>query len=147
MQFTRSRVFGRHAQRNFDQERADLNEGYRNLSNVYESNLNKALASDKYSSEQKRALLQHYKEECLRLEANYSADMQRINDEEAQYRVVEGYDGAYVPEAHDTADDYCNFANQSGYDASSDAMDYCGSVDFTDSTEDNTSENDLSNGM
>lgn len=147
MQFTRSRGYGRHVQRDFDQERADLNEGYQKQRNVYESSLNEAMVSDEYSGEQKRELLHRYKEEFLRQEANYRADMQRINDEEAQYRAEKGYEGAYASEEQDTADSYCTFADNTGYDVSSDAMDYCGSVDFAESTEDNTSENDLSHGM
>lgn len=148
MQFTRSRGFGRHTQRDFDQERADLIEGYQSQKIFYESIINKELDSNEYSSEEKQERLQCLKEEVLRLDANYSANMQKLNAEEAQYRAEEGYEGSYASEEQDTADSYCTFADHSGYDASSSAvMDYCGSVDFTDNTEDNTSENDLSNGM
>ena len=144
MQFTRSRGINRHAQRDFDQERADLLEGYQNQRAVYETNLNNALESTESSGEQKR-VLQLYKEAFLQQEADYRADLQRINDEEAQYRAEEGYEGAYVPETQDAADSYCNFADHSEYDASSSAQDYCGAVDFSDGSEENTSESELSN--
>lgn len=147
MQFTRSRGIGRHNQRDFDQERADLNEGYRNQRNVYESSLNEAMASNEYSGEQKCELLHRYKEEFLRQEANYRADMQRINDEETQYRAEDGYEGTYASDAQDSADSYCNFTDKSEYDVFSSAMDYSGTVDFSDDTEDNVSANDMSNGM
>lgn len=57
MKLTRSRGFSHHTQRDFDQERADLNEGYNNYKQVAEANMNSVLASDEYTLEQKKSYL------------------------------------------------------------------------------------------
>lgn len=53
MRLTRTRGFNRYAQRDFDQERADLNEGYHNYAQETETNINDVLTSDVYTLEQK----------------------------------------------------------------------------------------------
>lgn len=147
MGYTRSRAIRHSSQRDFDQERADLNEGYQNYKAVTQSSIDEVVDSDKYSAEQKKGILNAYKADLMQQQENYRAELQRINDEEAKYRAEEGFDGSYILEEQDAADSYCNFSDQASQEVDSDAQDYCGTVDMDDDSEENAAGNDLSNGM
>lgn len=135
MQLTRSRGFSHHTQRDFDQERADLNEGYNNYKQVAEANMNSVLASDEYTLEQKKSYLNATKADLAQKEQEYKEEMQRINEAEAQYH------------AEETADEYCGFAGQSSQQTSQNANDYCGTATQEDGGEENSSDNEQSNGI
>ena len=147
MGYTRSRAIRHSSQRDFDQERAHLNEGYQNYKAVTQSSIDEVVDSGVYSAEQKKGILNAYKADLMQQEESYRADLQRINDGEAQCRAEEGFDGSYIPEEQDAADSYCNFSDQASQAVYSDAQDYCGTVDMDDDSEENAAGNDLSNGM
>lgn len=85
MRLTRTRGFNRYAQRDFDQERADLNEGYHNYAQETETNINDVLTSDVYTLEQKKQFLRAAKIDLMQKSQDYSEKMQQINEEEAQH--------------------------------------------------------------
>lgn len=147
MGYTRSRTIRHRSQRDFDQERSDLNEGYQNYKAVTQSSIDEVVDSDEYSAEQKKGILNAYKADLLQQQENYWVELQRINGEEAQYRAEGGFDGSYIPEEQDTADSYCNFSDQASQEVYSDVQHYCGTVDMDDGSEENATGDDLSNGM
>ena len=57
MGYTRSRTIRHRSQRDFDQERSDLNEGYQNYKAVTQSSIDEVVDSDEYSAEQKKGIL------------------------------------------------------------------------------------------
>lgn len=133
MQLTHSRGFSRHTQRDFDQERADLNEGYNNYKQVAEANMNSVLASDEYTLEQKKSYLNAAKADLAQKEQEYKEEMQRIDEAEAQYL------------AEEMADEYCGFTtsqqtNQTSYD-------YCGTAAQEEFGDEHTSGNEHTNDM
>lgn len=135
MQLTRSRGFSRHTQRDFDQERADLNEGYNNYKQMAEANMSSVLASDEYTLEQKKNYLNATKADLAQREQEYKEEMQRINEAETQYH------------AEETAEEYCGFAGQSSQQSNQTSNDYCGSAAQEDSSDEHTSDNEHTNDM
>jgi len=135
MQLTHSRGFSRHTQRDFDQERADLHEGYNNYKQVAEANMNGVLASDEYTLEQKKNYLNATKADLAQREQEFKEEILRINEAEAQYH------------AEEIADEYCGFVGQPSRQANQDSNDYCGTATQEDSGEENTPGNEQSNDM
>lgn len=135
MQLTRSRGFSRHTQRDFDKERADLNEGYNNYKQMAEANMNSVLASDEYTLEQKKNYLNATKADLAQREQEYKEEMQRINEAETQYH------------AEETADEYCGFSGQSAQKSNQNSNDYCGTATQEDSGGEDTIENEHTNDM
>ena len=135
MQFTRSRGFSHHSQRDFDQERADLNEGYNNYKQMAEANMNSVLASDEYTLEQKKSFLNATKADLAQKEQEYKEEMQRINEAEAEYY------------AEETADEYCGFAGQASQQANQSSYYYCGTAAQEESGDEHTADNEHTNDM
>lgn len=122
MRLTRTRGFNRYAQRDFDQERADLNEGYHNYAQETETNINDVLTSDVYTLEQKKQFLRAAKIDLMQKSQDYSEKMQQINEEEAQHlmdSMADTYCGLYdapLPQSNQTPTNYCGTAAKESAD-------------------------------
>lgn len=122
MRLTRTRGFNRYAQRDFDQERADINEGYHNYAQETETNINDVLTSDVYTLEQKKQFLRAAKIDLMQKSQDYSEKMQQINEEEAQHlmdSMADTYCGLYdapLPQSNQTPTNYCGTAAKESAD-------------------------------
>lgn len=123
MRLTRTRGFNRYAQRDFNQERADLNEGYHNYAQDTETIINSVLTSNEYTLEQKKQFLHAVKIDLMQKNQEYSEQIQQINEAEAQYMadsMADAYCGLSdtpMPQPNQTSINYCGTAVKESVDS------------------------------
>lgn len=97
MRLVRQRGIMRHYQRNFAEERGNLQEGYQNYKKMVQESFEEIANSDAYSPEQKVSLLNAYKEDLLQKKADYKEELGRLNTEEALYCTGTDAESYYCP--------------------------------------------------
>jgi len=116
MRLSRGRGLSHHPQRDYAQERADLNEGYNNYRQDTEKNIQEVLENPDYSAEQKKNYLNFCKEDLLQKEQEYLEAMEEIRQSEAQQL------------GEENADAYCSFFDDPQTQAGAEADAYFGSA-------------------
>lgn len=144
MQLSRSQGISHHSQRDFEQERADLTEGYNNYKQWVATSIAEVSESSEYSSEQKRNLLNAYKADLGQKQQEYNDALTQINMAENQYKAEHTEKFGYGQGDADEADGYCSFSDETDDTREQTSSDYCGSAAQQSASVDYHSERDYS---
>lgn len=107
-----------HSARDYEQERANLQDGINNSMKAYQEYIDDTLNDDTLSTSEKIEQLQAYKLAIQEEQKQYDAAFQHINDDEAQhYANNYGVSGAREAQEH-LANEYCTFSNETEESAS-----------------------------
>ena len=71
--------------RDFEQERADLRQGYENQAQVYSQLAEETAADPSLSAQEKRARLEGYRQALIGTDQEYQAELGRLEQEERDY--------------------------------------------------------------
>lgn len=147
MQLSRSRGISHHSQRDFEQERTDLTEGYNNYKQWVAASIVEVSENKEYSSEQKGNLLNAYKADLEQKQQEYNDALQEINLAEKQFATEHTDAYSYGQGFTDDADVYCTFAKQPEGIASYESGCYCGAASVENPSDDYSIDGDYSNDM
>lgn len=101
-----------HSARNFEQERAVLQEGMNNLMRSYQEFIAETLQDDALSTAEKTGRLQAYKSAIIEEQKQYEATLQQINEDEIHYNQEQyGFSEAYDVQDN-LASKYCSFSDE-----------------------------------
>lgn len=118
MRLARTRGFNWDSQQDFDQERAALDEGYRNYRREVEEAVDQVLASDAYSPEQKKRCLTAVRADLMQKKQEYREALQEINEAEARQLAEEAgstcswFDDPQLLQSNQASDDCWESAAQ-----------------------------------
>lgn len=73
-----------HSAPDFEQKRADLEQGRQNLMAAYQEYIDQTMAYEELSPAEKRVCLEAYKGELIQAEKDYQEELRRLEAEEAQ---------------------------------------------------------------
>ncbi len=147
MQLSRSRGISHPSQRDFEQERANLTEGYNNYKQWVATSIAEVSESNEYSSEQKRHLLNVYKADLEQKQQEYNNALQEINLAEKQLTAEYTDEYNYGQGHTNDADVYCSFAKQPEGIASYESGTYCGTASIEEPSDDYSIDGDHANDM
>ena len=109
---TKHTTYKLHSARNFEQERADLQEGMNNLMRSYQEFIAETLQDDALSTAEKTGRLQAYKSAIIEEQKQYEATLQQINEDEIHYNQEQyGFSEAYDVQDN-LASKYCSFSDE-----------------------------------